>query len=100
MSKYHALIQYFEKTLDLIILLKGKSILLEEKVDLIRNISSDEDAYDAFMNILNELKNNTKSLEKKLSELAFQITSDDEELIEILDVLYLNKYDSIDYYNI
>lgn len=91
MTKYYALKQYFELTLALVVFLKAKTKILEEQAVKIRNTTEGGDIYETFMSILNEIKKNTKYLEKKLSELAFKITSEDKELIEILDEVYLNK---------
>lgn len=91
MEKTEYISSYFENSLKLINFMGVQSEELEKKVKEARMLSGDENIYKDFMKILKGIKNNTKFVQERLSVLAFDLSSGDEEMTAILDKVYLQQ---------
>lgn len=72
-------------------LIENKTKQLEEKITSIKEMAETKSFYDDSIKILLCLKDKNEQLKKEISSLAFQITERDENIIEILDNVFLDQ---------
>lgn len=90
MENYKTIAAFFEKILMMINLIENQTKQLEEKISAIRKMTETKNCYDDSLKILLCLKDKNEQLKHEISSLAFQITARDENIIEILDSVFLD----------